>query len=439
MSALHGPPSPAPKTPRVPFGFLPLTLGETPEMSFAAKARLATQNAGAWLMVFFGVFFVFLHTSQGNAGYVGLNCAFIATGALSLWLVAAGFRRTSLVTISLGSGVVFFVGALAFHNGMENYLLVVMAASLLLLDDSLSRVLIAGLNAAAYSYVRMNPVITLEEDSNPVRNGLNILLFLLLLAGLIEFFRILNSDYLASLEASNRKLDAANEAKERLFAVIGHDLRGPVGNLKASLDLLASGTLSQDDFESLVADLASDVDGTYSCLENLLAWSAVQRESIGPKPRDVPVLQTVRAALRSAEFAINRKGIKLEVDVADDLKVHADPYHVEAILRNLLSNSCKFTAQGGRLTLRGRSDAGKVTLEVRDTGVGIPAEKAARLFSDLEGVRSTPGTEAEQGLGLGVEICARFAKLNGGEIVAESEPGMGTTVRLTLPESGPEA
>ncbi|GAB4176595.1 MAG: HAMP domain-containing sensor histidine kinase [Terrimicrobiaceae bacterium] len=423
-----------PQAVRPPLAFLPVFLGESEGMSFTDRTRLAVQNAGAWLMVIFGMLFVFLHAWQGSAAYVGLNCAFVSTGATSLWLAAAGFRRTALAVISVGSGLVFFFAALWFHNGMENYLLVTMAASILLLDNPITRVALAGFNAAAYSYVKLAPQIEAAPMDHPVRHFLNILLFLLALSGLIEFFRVLNSDYLKTLENANAALDNANRSKEKLFSVIAHDLRGPVGNLKVSLDLLGSGALAQDEFSSLVADLAADVDNSYACLENLLSWSVSQLGGLTASVRNISLGSAVDEAIKVSGFAASRKGIKVETSIPADAHVSCDPQHLQAILRNLLSNAIKFTPGGGRVSVSAARHGNHWVVFVEDTGVGMAQEKARRLFEGKVG-NSTPGTDAETGLGLGLEICRDFVVLNRGTIAAESAPGKGTVVRVGLPSA----
>jgi hypothetical protein len=87
-------------------------------MTFVERSRLAAQNAGAWLMLGFGGLFMLLNALQGSVAFVGINSAFISVGALSLWLVAAGFQRTALVLLSAGSCLVFFFAGVWFRNGM---------------------------------------------------------------------------------------------------------------------------------------------------------------------------------------------------------------------------------------------------------------------------------------------------------------------------------
>ncbi len=427
---LQTPPTPA--SVRAPLAFLPLYLGATPDMTFSDSIRMFGQNAAAFLMVAFGLLFVLLNFLQGSMEFVGFNFSFIATGAMSLALAAGGFRRTALTLLTVGSCLIFFFAAVVLRNGIENYLLVTMAASLLLLDSPASRTAITGLNAAAYLYVKFS----LPENSGLIipnaQYVLNIALFVLALAGLIEFFRVLNSDYLRELEKANANLSASNHAKEKLFSVIAHDLRGPVGNLKVSLEMLETGTLEPSEFASLVHDLAFDVDRSYSCLENLLSWSATQLGGISAKPANLSVREEVTEIARLSAFSFTGKGIRFVNQVPEEAVVRADRQHLHGIMRNLLSNAVKFTPQGGTIEVRATPMKDAWVVSVCDTGVGMPPEKVAGLFHKQD-VGSTPGTKAEKGLGLGLEICRQFVALNGGSITAESTLGTGTKIHVTLP------
>jgi signal transduction histidine kinase len=408
-------------------------MGARENMTFVERSRLAAQNAGAWLMLLFGGLFMVLNALQGTVSFVGMNSAFMSVGALSLWLAAAGFQRTALTLLSAGSCLVFFFAGVWFRNGMENFVLVTLSASLLLLDRTGTRWALAGLNGAAFLYAKVliqdGPLM---EVTPPLRYGLNILLFLLALAGIIEFFRVLNSDYLQTLETANRKLAEANRAKEKLFSVIAHDLRGPVGNLKASLDMLGSGALQPGEFEALVSDLAADVDKSHVCLENLLCWSATQLSGITAKPEPVLLRDTVDEVTHLSGFAMNRKNLQFTNLVPQEAQILVDPAHFQAILRNLISNAVKFTPSGGRILVEAEMRDGYWILCLTDTGVGMPAERAALLFRQ-EDITSTPGTELEKGFGLGLDICREFVALNHGVITAESAPSQGTKVFLSLP------
>lgn len=430
----NGSPSPFQGAPqRASRLLLPFFLGADERMTLPERSRLIIQNAGAWLMIVFGATFMILNASKGIVSFVGINSAFISVGMLSLWLTSIGFQRTGLVILSAGSCLVFFFAGIWLRNDMDNFLLVTLCASLLLLDQAATRWALAALNGSAFLYAK---VLIYDGRFNAMtpslRYGLNILVFLFALIGIIEFFRVLNSDYLHALELANRRLDAANRAKERLFSVIAHDLRGPVGNLKVSLEMLSSGTLAAGEFDALISDLSTDVEKSHDCLENLLNWAATQLDSLDSHPVSVPLHDAVEESMRLTDLVVNRKNLRVTNDIPAEAVVYADKDQLQAILRNLLSNAEKFTLAGGSVRLAAGREGGEWVLSIEDTGVGMPEEKARRLFSaSHREMKSDIGVRC--GLGIGTEICRDFTRMNGGSIRAVSAPSQGTKVFLSLP------
>lgn len=415
------------------FFLRPFFLGAREDMTFGERSRTVIQNAGAWAMVAFGVLFMVLNAAQGTVSFVGINSAFLAVGALSLWLASKGFDRTAPVVLIAGSCLVFFFAGIWLRNEMDNFLLVTLAAALLLLDQTPTRWALAAMNGAAFLYAKI-----LLHDGRltammpPLRYGLNILTFLFVLAGIIEFFRVLNSDYLRTLEQANRRLAEANQAKERLFSVIAHDLRGPVGNLKASLEMLGTGTLSSGEFEALVSDLTSDVEKTHVCLENTLSWAATQLGRISTNPQAIAVHQAVGEAISLIHATMARKYLRFSNDAPEEALVFADAHQFQAILRNLLSNAAKFTAADGNIRVKAEREGDSWILCVEDTGVGMTPERVEKLFPTEETDFSPEGSPG-YGPGLGLKICRDFTRLNGGRIFASSVPSKGTQVFVRLP------
>ena len=134
-----------------------------------------------------------------------------------------------------------------------------------------------------------------------------------------------------------------------------------------------------------------------------------------------------------------RRGIALEAKLDGDLgEMEGDERKLKQILLNLLSNAIKFTAEGGRVTLDARRDDATVEIAVRDTGVGISSEDQAVIFEEFRQVGGDYARKVE-GTGLGLTLTRRFVEMHGGSIAVESEPGAGSTFRVTLPVRPAEA
>ena len=135
--------------------------------------------------------------------------------------------------------------------------------------------------------------------------------------------------------------------------------------------------------------------------------------------------------------AAKGKNIDYSVEVPDDLPpLHADRRALRQILINLLSNAVKFTPEGGRIRLAATSSKGRLAIEVNDTGIGISAKDLPSLTDPFKRAGSDPYI-SQEGTGLGLAIVKALVELHGGDLLIESEPGLGTTVTVSLPGGAP--
>ena len=128
----------------------------------------------------------------------------------------------------------------------------------------------------------------------------------------------------------------------------------------------------------------------------------------------------------------NNKNIELINNIKDDTTVFADKDMLDIIFRNLVTNSIKFTNQGGEVVVWDSIRNNKVLISVKDTGIGIPEVMLKEIFS-LNSMTGRPGTNNEYSTGLGLILCKEFVEKNGGEIFVESTEGNGSTFHFTLP------
>lgn len=232
----------------------------------------------------------------------------------------------------------------------------------------------------------------------------------------------------------NAELTELNATKDKFFSIISHDLRGPLASLLTLLDLTEE-DLARRDYARLSDNLrlARQVSHQYfALLNNLLQWSRSQsgRLEFRPEPVELPDLARSLSAL--TEAPARAKEIALLWDLPSALTVRADRFMLETVLRNLISNALKFTPRGGQVLVSAAPQPHGVRFEVRDSGVGIPPERQARLFR-IESNSSTPGTERETGTGLGLILCREFVERHGGSIGVSSEPGQGSRFHFLLP------
>ncbi|HRJ71466.1 MAG TPA: sensor histidine kinase [Terrimicrobiaceae bacterium] len=243
----------------------------------------------------------------------------------------------------------------------------------------------------------------------------------------------------AELRALTEQLAQTVRDKDRVFAIIGHDLRGPTATLQSLASELARDPagLTPDDLQGVANDIDRAGNAQLELLNNLLLWGQAQSGALQSHPGPLAVAGAVAAAIRPLELAAKEKDITLLNAVPEDVAAFADANLLSTLLRNLVGNAVKFTPPGGRITLSAAAAGdGRTEIFVADTGVGMEPGRLAEVFSG--NVESTPGTRDEKGTGIGLSLCRDLARISQGTLRIESAPGRGTTVIVSLPAARPE-
>ncbi len=239
------------------------------------------------------------------------------------------------------------------------------------------------------------------------------------------------------LQESERKQKELNETKNKFFSIIAHDLRGPLGSQKAVIDLFHEEYSNLDDAArmQMLSSLQESSSHLYNLLENLLKWALAQSGKIDVKPQVFNLCTQYCDILAPFQQDAKRKGIRFVNNLEEDATVKADVNLTEFILRNLISNSIKFTDTGGKVEVNSKQVLiyGEVYREINviDTGIGMTKEKMAALFK-LDQTQSTPGTANEKGNGLGLLLCKEFLEMQGTKLSILSEEGIGSTFSFLL-------
>jgi len=224
-----------------------------------------------------------------------------------------------------------------------------------------------------------------------------------------------------------------NELKDRLFTILAHDLRGPIGNLSVMLGMACDQPMDSSDLQEILGESRQAALRTYNLVENVLGWVRSQIEEVAALRERIPLLRPLVAVQIWLEATAKAKGIRLVVDCHDSLTLVGDERMVETVVRNLVSNAIKYSPKNSSVLLRGRMDQGRLLVEVVDQGIGMEPEKVAVLFASRQN-KSQPGTSGEGGNGLGLMFSADLARTLGGHLEAESAPGKGSTFRMVLPD-----
>lgn len=236
------------------------------------------------------------------------------------------------------------------------------------------------------------------------------------------------------LQVSEDSLDRLNKTKDHFFALIAHDLRGPVASFQGLANMVQYQISKQqkDKAQEMMAQVDESASQLNALLDNLLQWAQTQIGGKSFQPTTIalyPMIQDIQQVYAGTAIA---KGVKTEIDLQNEsISVYADYSAMATVIRNLWSNALKFTEEGV-ISFRAREEGHETILIMSDTGVGIPAEKLERLF-EIDPQKSSQGTRGEKGNGLGLLLCKEFIEQHGGTIRVESTLGKGTSIYLTLP------
>jgi signal transduction histidine kinase len=241
--------------------------------------------------------------------------------------------------------------------------------------------------------------------------------------------------YYNKIRHKNLELKETNAAKDKFFAIIAHDLRGPTGNLASFLEHLNDtfNEHSPTELKKILLVLYKSAANVTALLENLLIWAQSQLNKIEFNPVELKLTDLIQNSIKGLKQSADNKQIDIKLELNDQILVLADPNMLQAIVRNLLSNAIKFTHRGGSVVIK--SDVGKVntaSIRIIDNGVGIEKSSLSKIF-DISHTIHTNGTENEKSTGLGLILVKEFIEKNRGTITIESEKGKGTIVSITLP------
>ena len=248
----------------------------------------------------------------------------------------------------------------------------------------------------------------------------------------LEFEREVNEkDF--EIQKRNSELLEVGRSKDLFFSIIAHDLRGPIGGAARYVrkHLLGKMTgLESKYFE--VETVAAALEKTYDFLEKLLWWSRAQLQDWIPVQEKVDVEKVLAQAVSLVESSAELKKIRLEIPQGPFPSPLADTESVNLILGNLLSNAVKFSFPGHSVRLEVKEIEGICQIAVVDQGVGMDQATLDLLFR-IEAKLTMHGTSGERGSGLGLLLAQSLAQRNGGGVLIESQPGVGTRAVLWLP------
>jgi two-component system, sensor histidine kinase and response regulator len=231
------------------------------------------------------------------------------------------------------------------------------------------------------------------------------------------------------------ELRQAIEARDKLYAVIAHDLRSPIASLKMILNVLtlnAKESQLDANFTEMLDSGNEISEQVFSLLDNLLKWTKSQLGFLEPIFQSFNLKEIVSGVAEVLYTSAKLKKIRFTLNFEPIVPVSIDIDIMKTILRNLISNAIKFSYPNSTITISLKSTEHEAIVEVRDEGCGISRENQKKLLSRISRF-TTMGTSGEEGTGLGLLISYQFIELHQGTFVFESEEGKGSCFGFRIP------
>ncbi|RHB32913.1 response regulator [Bacteroides nordii] len=245
-----------------------------------------------------------------------------------------------------------------------------------------------------------------------------------------------------SLIAAKRIIVAQTEelrktiiGRDKLYSVIAHDLRSPMGSIKMVLNMLIlnlpSDTIGPEMYELLTMANQTTED-VFSLLDNLLKWTKSQIGKLKVVYQDIDMVEVTEGVIEIFSMVAELKKISIRLKTPSKLEVYADIDMIKTVIRNLLSNAIKFSNEETEILVTVQEQEGMAVVSVKDSGCGIDEENQKKLLH-TDTHFSTFGTNNEEGSGLGLLLCQDFVIKNGGRLWFTSAKGEGSTFSFSIP------
>jgi len=235
------------------------------------------------------------------------------------------------------------------------------------------------------------------------------------------------------LKRAKEDQERLNVMKDYLFRIISHDLRSPVNTIHGLTELLISGQLSKEEERVISETLKRSAESTTHLLDNLLKWSVFQiNNSTKPIIARVNLKELVGDIFNQLAIKANQKNILLIDKMPNNLFIDVDSNMLEIVLRNLISNSIKFSYVGQPIDVSAEKNETHFIIQVKDFGMGMPKEIIDKLFTNDKSV-CRDGTHEEKGTGIGLLLCKNLIESLGGTIEVISIPKQQTIFTVKVP------
>ncbi|MBI2284952.1 MAG: HAMP domain-containing histidine kinase [Bacteroidetes bacterium] len=410
-------------------------IGISDSISFYERKKTQLINLAVGLGIPVNIYFAVKNFVENRTDLAIINVC-LMTGAFTI-LIINSYQKFLLgrSVLSFLASILFSASAILFRNGSEYFLLLNVVIIITFFSDKRFLISFTIANILLFIGIKVFLNSSIVFDQVPFsRVMFNMIWAVGMMVLALLFFKNEQLSYQKQVEEKNHELESMNQTKEKLFSIIAHDLRSPIGQLKSSLEMVNKKYITPEQFMEITGKLSMQVDQVYGTLDNLLRWSVSQFKGIKVLPEKVSLDHLItHHAVQFVQPYLEQKNIRLHTEGLQQ-QLWADPDHLTLIFRNLLTNAIKYSYPDGTITIRAYPNNDQVVIEIRDNGMGMPAEVQDSLFNSVVMISNT-GTSNEKGTGLGLKICKEFTEKNQGKIWVQSSRGKGSSFYLSFPKA----
>ena len=249
--------------------------------------------------------------------------------------------------------------------------------------------------------------------------------------------QIINVGNRRIINSKNEELKSLIRNRDKLYAVVAHDLRSPLGTIKSVLDILDENLNSEIigfELYDLLHATTESADELFGLLENLLFWTRTQMGKLIFQPKEIKITDAVTDAIKATSSMSNIHRIDISYsDNTGNATVLADKNMITTVIRNILANAIKFSDEDSSIEIETKIVDNQLSCSITDHGCGMDDEVKQALQQQIS--ITTTGKHQEEGTGLGLTLCREFIRAHNGNLSFESEMNVGTTFTFTIPLS----
>jgi len=233
------------------------------------------------------------------------------------------------------------------------------------------------------------------------------------------------------IHSQKENLEELNQAKTKLFALLSHDLRGPIASLTDVSQNIHFLSQKKDwnTLDKMTEQIKSKTQNAQNMLENILPWMSAQIKNPQANIEEVNIKSLVDQILFEIQDRLSNKEVEIENSIEENCQIEIDRASFKLVLLNIIGNAIKFTHKGGMIKIYSlKNQDGETVVSISDNGIGIGEKQLKTIFTNYN---STIGTSGEKGNGIGLKLCKDLMISMNGNISLESTLGQGTTVNIT--------